>query len=66
MLEGSEGAPKMGPSSFGSDDIIIKTRMRIQVEGRHTLCRNKAENSSNVFEKWFKGSVIPDSRNPRP
>ena len=33
---------------------------------RLTVCLNNAENSSNVFEKWFSGSVIPDSKNPRP
>lgn len=32
----------------------------------HTLWRMREENSKSVFEKWFRGSVIPDSRKPRP
>ena len=56
----------MDQSSFESVGTLRTTMSYCFLKRARTVCLKRAENSRRVFEKWFNGSVIPDSRNPSP
>jgi len=46
--------------------MVLRAKKSYYLKETRTVCLRSAENSRRVFEKWFNGSVIPDSRNPSP
>ena len=68
MRVGEEGMEVVEEGVRGSLGLgrISMTTVEFTKRRAPTVCRNNAENSNSVFENWFNGSVIPDSKNPSP
>lgn len=58
--------PVTKPMEGWGVNMRLRGRVDVHKEPVRTFDLSRDENSSRVFEKTFRGSVIPDSRKPNP